>query len=421
MKRNVIVEKLIKEGFSEKTLVRFSDKQLSQLFDRVLSEVTTQVATVYNAKDPNDVNDLNALISNPAGLAAAQKKGAVKVQSSEGRKVGDLDESLHGIMMASIKDRLTKSLGREPKDHEIEREHNKFMDDWKKDIDSKKSKDKKSEKKDVKNESTQIKNWVKSLAEENFHNFTSKNEIMELINVKLNESETQHGSNVKKGHNGVPEFMSYEAITASGPAVAPTKPSPTTKPGTKPGKPKPQTPYQPGIGPKHKPKALGLNEDDIMELDHEELKNSPRFEEFRKALAKNVNVSVAYVKNDGTVRHMLVKRYLSSYVPSEKERTEKQMAINQTHDVKRVIDLNAYNKSLRETGDKELSAKKAWRTINLDNVLGFMVRGNFIDLRDENEIKNRFGEDVHNSLTKSMISAMQANQAEVGAEVPEMA
>ena len=376
MKRNVIVEKLIKEGFSEKTLVRFSDNQLSQLFERVVSEVTTQVATVYNAKDQNDVNALNSLISNPAGLAAAQKKGAIKVQSSEGEEI---ETKQRGSKKNS---KQVKSIGKKP---------------------------------------SEVKEWVKSLAEENFHNFTSKNEIMELINIKLNESEIQHGPNVKKGHNNVPEFMSYEAITASGPAVAPTKPSPTTKPGTKPGKPKPQTPYQPGIGPKHKPKALGLNEDDIMELDHEELKNSPRFEEFRKALAKNVNVSVAYVKNDGTVRHMLVKRYLSSYVPSEKERTEKQMAINQTHDVKRVIDLNAYNKSLRETGDKELSAKKAWRTINLDNVLGFMVRGNFIDLRDENEIKDRFGEDVHNSLTKSMVSAMQANQAEVAAEVPEMA
>jgi len=376
MKRNVIVEKLIKEGFSEKTLVKFSDNQLSQLFERVVSEVTTQVATVYNAKDPNDVNALNSLISNPAGLVAAQKKGAVKVQSSEGEEIETKQKG------SKKNSKQVKSIGKKP---------------------------------------SEVKEWVKSLAEENFHNFTSKNEIMELINIKLNESEIQHGPNVKKGHNNVPEFMSYEAITASGPAVAPTKPSPTTKPGTKPGKPKPQTPYQPGIGPKHKPKALGLNEDDIMELDHEELKNSPRFEEFRKALAKNVNVSVAYVKNDGTVRHMLVKRYLSSYVPSEKERTEKQMAINQTHDVKRVIDLNAYNKSLRETGDKELSAKKAWRTINLDNVLGFMVRGNFIDLRDENEIKDRFGEDVHNSLTKSMVSAMQANQAEVAAEVPEMA
>jgi hypothetical protein len=371
MKRNVIVEKLIKEGFSEKTLVKFSDNQLSQLFERVVSEVTTQVATVYNAKDQNDVNALNSLISNPASLAAAQKKGAVKVQSSEGEEVKPKQKG------SKKNSKQIKSIGKKP---------------------------------------SEVKEWVKSLAEENFHNFTSKNEIMELIKVKLNESEVS-------SEPKVPEFMTYSSIKSSGPAVAPSKPktSPGTKPGTSPGKPKPQTPYQPGIGPKHKPKALGLNEDDIMELDHEELKNSPRFEEFRKALAKNVNVSVAYVKNDGTVRHMLVKRYLSSYVPSEKERTEKQMAINQTHDVKRVIDLNAYNKSLRETGDKELSAKKAWRTINLDNVLGFMVRGNFIDLRDENEIKDRFGEDVHNSLTKSMVSAMQANQAEVAAEVPEMA
>ena len=413
MKRNVIVEKLIKEGFSEKTLVRFSDKQLSQLFDRVLSEVTTQVATVYNAKDPNDVNDLNALISNPAGLAAAQKKGAVKVQSSEGKKIESKEADYKQGPKISRKDWKHFNVDGEELKNEPRMKGGYSIDKEGKRHEARGNQEVKKP--------SEVKEWVKSLAEENFHNFTSKNEIMELINVKLNESETQHGSNVKKGHNGVPEFMSYEAITASGPAVAPTKPAPTTKPGTKPGKPKPQTPYQPGIGPKHKPKALGLNEDDIMELDHEELKNSPRFEEFRKALAKNVNVSVAYVKNDGTVRHMLVKRYLSSYVPSENERTEKQMAINQTHDVKRVIDLNAYNKSLRETGDKELSAKKAWRTINLDNVLGFMVRGNFIDLRDENEIKDRFGEDVHNSITKSMVSAMQANQAEVGAEVPEMA
>ena len=33
------------------------------------------------------INDLNALISNPSGLAAAQKKGAVKIQSSEGEEI----------------------------------------------------------------------------------------------------------------------------------------------------------------------------------------------------------------------------------------------------------------------------------------------------------------------------------------------
>jgi hypothetical protein len=366
MKRDIIVNRLIKEGFSEKTLVKFNDKQLFSLHERIVvnaDKLKTDPNLQALAKDPNTEVEVREAFKSKN---KKEDKNFKKITKS--KKCPDCQEDV--------------------KDCKCDHEH---LD-----------------------ESKKIKSWVKSLAEENFHSFTSKNEIMELIKVKLNESEVS-------SEPKVPEFMSYSSIKSSGPAVAPTKPktSPGTKPGTSPGKPKPRTPYEPGIGPKHKPKAFGLKEEDIMELDHEELKNSPRFEEFRKALAKNINVSVAYVKNDGTVRHMLVKRYLSSYVPSEKERTEKQMAINQTHDVKRVIDLNAYNKSLRETGDKELSAKKSWRTINLDNVMGFMVRGNFIDLRDENEIKDRFGEEVYNSLTKSMVSAMQANQAE--AEVPEMA
>ncbi len=39
-----------------------------------------------------------------------------------------------------------------------------------------------------------------------------------------------------------------------------------------------------------------------------------------------------------------------------------------------------------------------------------MVRGNFIDLRDENEIMDRFGEQVYNSLTKSMKNALAQDQ-----------
>jgi hypothetical protein len=58
---------------------------------------------------------------------------------------------------------------------------------------------------------------------------------------------------------------------------------------------------------------------------------------------------------------------------------------------------------------KQMAAKKAWRSINLRNVLGFMVGGRFIDLRDENEIMDRYGEQVHGQLTKSMIGAMQAD------------
>jgi hypothetical protein len=47
-----------------------------------------------------------------------------------------------------------------------------------------------------------------------------------------------------------------------------------------------------------------------------------------------------------------------------------------------------------------------------------MVGGRFIDLRDENQIMDRFGEEVHNSLTRSMVSAMQAQAQPV--EEPEV-
>ena len=84
---------------------------------------------------------------------------------------------------------------------------------------------------------------------------------MELIQTKLNESDTmvQHGPKVKRGHNGVPEFMSYDAIVDAEPKTAPSKPSPTTKPGTKPTPTRREdprkTPFQPGPGPNPKPKA----------------------------------------------------------------------------------------------------------------------------------------------------------------------
>ena len=62
---------------------------------------------------------------------------------------------------------------------------------------------------------------------------------------------------------------------------------------------------------------------------------------------------------------------------------------------------------------KKLAAGKAWRTINLKEVLGFMVGGKFVDLREENDIMNRFGEEVYNSLTKGMVKALEAQQAQV--------
>ena len=145
-------------------------------------------------------------------------------------------------------------------------------------------------------------------------------------------------------------------------------------------------------------------------------------EQLRDALAKNRMVSVAYVKKDGSVRHMLVRRHLSSYVASTAPKSDAQANLQANNDVKRVIDMAAYRKALKDlraTGvdeeeAKKVAANKAWRTINLKEVLGFLVGGNFVDLRDENNIMEKYGEDVYNSLTKGMVGAMEAQQAENG-------
>ena len=336
MKRDVIVSQLIKEGFSEKTLVRFSDKQLSDLHERIVidaDKLKTDQKLKDLANDPNteveveeelkgkqknidknhngeidaedfailnkekkgeskeDVNEADMGLTvkgsksssssvfggSPKKSSSPKKKSTPKKKEKGETEEGEVDESLNGLMLGVIKDKLSKDLGREPEDHEIDKAHEDFVNSWKKDNEYKermkknpynpgkppspdfngynKRKEKKEESKD---EKSNVKEWVESLAENNFHSFTSKNEIMELIQSKLNESEVmepQHGANVKKGHNGIPEFMTYDAIVGGDTKTAPAKPK--VDPGTKPAKPK--TPFQPGPGPNPKPKALKEN------------------------------------------------------------------------------------------------------------------------------------------------------------------
>jgi AAA15 family ATPase/GTPase len=101
-------------------------------------------------------------------------------------------------------------------------------------------KKKKSVKTDTKDK--EVKEWVESLAENNYHSFTSKNEIMEMIQFKLQEA----GPNVNIGHNDIPEFMTHDGDVETKPA------KPKVTPGTK---PKPHNPNQPGPFTKPKPKA----------------------------------------------------------------------------------------------------------------------------------------------------------------------
>lgn len=233
MKRKELIGKLLKEGFSEKTLVNFSDNQLKQLASRVLGEEETDEDIMVSKNDPE-----------------LQKKVA---DAKQGGKTIETYEELKGKQKNIDKNHNGKI---DAEDFAILNKEKKS--DIKEIKNIKKCKDcgcTKSECKCKKEDVKEIKNWVKGLVEnKEFHSFTSKNEIMELIQTKLTESNTmiQHGPKVKKGHNGIPEFMSYDAIVSAEPA---TKPKPTTKPGTKPGE-KPKTPYQPGPGPNPKPKAM---------------------------------------------------------------------------------------------------------------------------------------------------------------------
>jgi hypothetical protein len=266
MKRNELVDKLVKEGLSEKTLSKLTDNQLNILGERMLQEqmsgpVKGSVQMKKTATNPSDIKRMTDSGVNVT-LTEKLKGNQSKIDKNHNGKIDGQDfKILQGQKKKKetnemlrfydddgnpIKDKKGKQSAVSTKDKDFEEKIKS------KNIDAK---DKKAEVK----ESVKKKSWVKSLVEnEFFHNFTSKGEIMDLIQTKLNENETmvQHGPKVKKGHNGIPEFMSYDVLTAAEPKTAPAKPK--TAPGTKPspGKtPSPKHPYAPGPAEKPEPKA----------------------------------------------------------------------------------------------------------------------------------------------------------------------
>jgi outer membrane protein OmpA-like peptidoglycan-associated protein len=166
-------------------------------------------------------------------------------------------------------------------------------------------------------------------------------------------------------------------------------------------------------------RLVNESKNEIDEISYDDYMSGETLQPLRTAFDKNQMVGVAYVKKDGSVRHMSAKRSIKSYVPSDNEKTEKQANVESNNDIKRVVDFTLYRKNLKDNGgDKEIAAKSCWRTINLKDVLGFSVGGRFIDIRQENDILNRFGETIYNSLTKSMIRAIETelNNAQMDVE-----
>lgn len=130
-------------------------------------------------------------------------------------------------------------------------------------------------------------------------------------------------------------------------------------------------------------------------------------EKVKEYYKKNITASVAFVKKDGSVRHIAFRRNLKAYVPSTAEKTDAQLNMLQNNNLMQVIDTNAYIKALHEYGgDKEKASSKAFRNFKLENVLAFMAGGEVFDMRDINNIKEKFGEEIYGQLTKNMVNAM---------------
>lgn len=125
---------------------------------------------------------------------------------------------------------------------------------------------------------------------------------------------------------------------------------------------------------------------------------------------KNITISVAFVKKDGTVRHMAFRRNLKSYKKSDAPKTDAQINMLKNNKLLNVYDTNVFIKKKRELGSDDLAAKESFRNINLGNVLAFLTGGELFDMREKNRIKERFGDDVYHSLTKGMVAVMRNDE-----------
>ena len=196
MNRKSIIEKLLKEGFNGNTLSRLDDKSIFTLGKTVLKETVMVKSGSPTAS---------------ADIANAKKQGKT-IETYESKVC-----PVCGMKDCECKDK----------------KHSENV--------------------------SEVEEWVLNLAESKYSEFTSKKDIMNIISEKMETFQPMPGK-AKKGHNGVPEFMTYDSIVAGGtetkPAPSPNQPdvSPDAPPREKPSKPK--TPYQPGPGTNPKPKAL---------------------------------------------------------------------------------------------------------------------------------------------------------------------
>lgn len=182
MRRAQLIQKLMSEGFSEKTLVNFNDKQLEKFANKVLKEAqtVTTTKTVYNSKDPKDVAALNTALKDPN-----VNKNDIEVKEDEVIPVGKIKKS-----------------------------------------------------KKVKPVFKNLNEFVENTVNSNYHSLVTKGDMVSLVKEKINESSDLE----EKGMPKIPEFMSFDNIVSAGEKEAPEKDAPDvdTPPREKPGVDRPE-------------------------------------------------------------------------------------------------------------------------------------------------------------------------------------
>ena len=257
------------KGFSEKTLVNMTDKQLSMLSERMsttIDDINKNPRLKAIADDPTKTIEVK---EDKKWIQKAFKK--IDKKGTEGKCTGKKFGG-PGCPEGSKAYNMAKNLRKISANEETE-EPNTVNSDSKDDkkkiiLGSKEIKESGKSKKYC--DEKDLKEWVGNSIKNHYlcgNNVTTKNEIMELITVKLNESETATMDSPvitkSKKRGGMPDFMTYDAIKSARnageqPSTEPSEPDIETIPGEVPEKTpgkKPRTPYEPWPGKDPKPKG----------------------------------------------------------------------------------------------------------------------------------------------------------------------
>jgi hypothetical protein len=199
MNRSDIIKRLVKEGMTEKTLASFSDKQITALASRMLGEQTTSKGSVVMKKGSNPTEVKK--ITDTGVNVELREKLVGKQKNIDKNKNGKIDAEDFKLLKKETKEEKPSAGLTAKKKSEVVKAAKAGKDIGKKGKGFKEVEKKAKESgaknpkavaaaamwKNLKRESEEVNNWLNALVETEYHPFTSKKEILDLINLKLNE------------------------------------------------------------------------------------------------------------------------------------------------------------------------------------------------------------------------------------------